>query len=49
MNTDYIKTFLAVYRAGSFVDVAKDQNLAPSSVSRSIATLETLLKPKKRS
>lgn len=44
MNTDYIKTFLAVYRSGSFVEVAKDQNLAPSSVSRSISALENLLK-----
>lgn len=44
MNTDYIKTFLAVYRAGSFVEVAKDQNLAPSAVSRSISALENLLK-----
>ena len=44
MNIDYIKTFIAVYRAGSFVEVAKEQNLAPSSVSRSIATLEEILK-----
>ena len=44
MNTDYIKTFLAVYRSGSFVEVAKDQNLAPSSVSLSISALENLLK-----
>ncbi len=44
MNTDYIKTFLAVYRAGSFIDVAKEKNLAPSSVSRSINALENMLK-----
>lgn len=44
MNLDLINTFVAVYRVGSFVQVAKDQNVAPSSVSRSIASLETVLK-----
>ena len=44
MNIDYIKTFLAVYRAGSFVEAAKEQDLAPSSVSRSVAALEDTLK-----
>jgi len=44
MNIEYIKTFIAVYRAKSFVEVAKDQCRAPSSVSRSIATLESILK-----
>jgi len=44
MNIDYIKTFIAVYRAGSFVSVANDHNQAASSVSRSIAALENILK-----
>ena len=44
MNINYIKTFIAVYRAGSFIDVAKEQNIAPSSVSRSISSLEEILK-----
>jgi len=44
MNIDNMKTFLAVYRAGSFVKVAKDRNVAPSSISRAIAALEESLK-----
>ena len=44
MNTDHIKTFLAVYQAGSFVSVAKERNVAPSSITRSIAALEGILK-----
>jgi len=44
MNIDQIKTFLAVYRTKSFVEVAKEQNVAPSSISRSIAMLESILK-----
>jgi DNA-binding transcriptional LysR family regulator len=44
MNTDHIKIFLAVYRAGSFVTVAKDRNVAPSSITRSVACLEAALK-----
>ncbi len=43
MNTEYIKTFIAVYRAKSFVAVAKDRNVAPSSISRSISALENVL------
>lgn len=44
MNLDYIKMFIAVYRAGSFIEVANEQGLAPSSVSRSIGALENALK-----
>ena len=44
MTIDNIKTFIAVYRAGSFVEVANDRNVAPSSVSRAIASLEANLK-----
>jgi len=44
MNINYIKTFIAVYRTRSFIEVAKDQSVAASSVSRSIATLESILK-----
>jgi len=44
MNIDHIKTFIAVYRAGSFVEVAKGRNVAPSSISRAIAALEINLK-----
>jgi len=44
MNIDNIKTFIAVYRAASFVEVANDRNVAPSSVSRAIASLEANLK-----
>jgi len=44
MNIDKIKTFIAVYRAKSFVEVANERNVAPSSISRSIASLESHLK-----
>ena len=44
MNIGQIRVFLAVYRAGSFVAVAKDLNVAPSSISRSISNLEDILK-----
>lgn len=43
MNLDYVKLFVAVYRAGSFTSVAKDRNLVASSVSRAIAALEAHL------
>ncbi|MGB0665079.1 MAG: LysR family transcriptional regulator [Pontibacterium sp.] len=40
MNLNHIQLFIAVYKAKSFADVAKAQNVAPSSVSRAIAALE---------
>ena len=40
MNLNHVKLFIAVYRSGSFSDVAKDLHIAASSVSRGIATLE---------
>lgn len=43
MNTDQIHTFIAVYRAQSFIAVAKERNVAPSSITRAIAALETQL------
>jgi len=43
MNIDHIKTFLDVYHAGSFIAVAKERNVAPSSITRTIAALETNL------
>ncbi len=43
MYIDNIKAFIAVYRAGSFVDVANDWSVAPSSVSRAVASLEASL------
>lgn len=43
MNTDHIKIFLAVYRAQSFVAVAKDRNVSPSSITRAVAALESSL------
>ncbi|MCP5168380.1 MAG: LysR family transcriptional regulator [Hahellaceae bacterium] len=43
MNLEHIKLFVAVYRAGSFATVAKDLNVAASSVSRAVATLEAQL------
>jgi len=43
MYIDSIKAFIAVYRAGSFVEVANDWNVAPSSISRSVASLEANL------
>jgi len=44
MKTEQIKTFLAVYRAGDFISVAKERNVAPSSITRSVAALEATLK-----
>mgnify|MGYP002700415788 CR=1 FL=1 len=44
MNLENVKLFVAVYRAGSFATVAKDFDVAASSVSRGIATLEGQLK-----
>ena len=44
MNLDHIKLFVAVYNAGSFAAVAKELDVAPSSVSRAIASLEDHLK-----
>ena len=43
MNIEHIRTFVAVYRAGSFVTVANEQNVAPSSISRAISHLEASL------
>lgn len=43
MNLEHIQTFIAVYRSGNFAAVAKERNIAPSSVSRAIATLEKQL------
>lgn len=43
MNLEQIKLFIAVYKARSFAAVAKDINVAPSSVSRAIAALEDQL------
>lgn len=40
MNTDNLKLFVAVARAGSFSVVARERVLDPSSVSRAIAALE---------
>lgn len=40
MNLEYIKIFVAVYRAKSFTSVANTLSVSPSSVSRAIATLE---------
>ena len=44
MNLEHIRLFVAVYRAGSFASVAKDLDIAASSVSRAIAALEQDLK-----
>lgn len=44
MNLEHIRMFVAVYRAGSFAGVAKDLDIAASSVSRAIAALEEDLK-----
>ncbi|MEL6183579.1 MAG: LysR substrate-binding domain-containing protein [Myxococcota bacterium] len=40
MNIENIQAFMAVARSGSFAEVARIRGCAPSSVSRSIATLE---------
>lgn len=44
MNLDQIRLFVLVYKARSFTCVAKELNISPSSVSRSIAALEDQLK-----
>lgn len=43
---DELRTFLAVVAAGSFSQVARDQNVAVSSVTRKVDALETELKIK---
>lgn len=43
MNLDQIKLFIAVYKARSFAAVAKELDMAPSSVSRAVAALEDQL------
>ncbi|ASP38988.1 LysR family transcriptional regulator [Bacterioplanes sanyensis] len=43
MNLDNIQLFILVYKAKSFASVAKELNVAPSSVSRAIAGLEEQL------
>jgi DNA-binding transcriptional LysR family regulator len=43
MNLDDLKEFLEVARRGSFAAVAKDRDIVPSSVSRSVAELEAEL------
>lgn len=40
MDTDSLKIFVEVMRRGSFVAVARDRNLDPSSISRAIRSLE---------
>lgn len=40
MDIQTLKLFISVFRKRSFIDVANDFNLAPSSVSRSISLLE---------
>ncbi len=44
MNIDTIKIFISTYQTHSFAAVAKDLNVSPSSISRSITTLENELK-----
>ena len=43
MDIEQIRLFISVYRARSFAAVAKELNIAPSSVSRAIASLEEKL------
>ena len=43
MNTTLLRTFIDVVRKGSFASVAREQEVAPSSISRAIATLENEL------
>jgi len=43
MNLETIEIFVDVMRRGDYSSVAKDRNLAPSSVSRTIASLEKQL------
>jgi DNA-binding transcriptional LysR family regulator len=40
MDTSLLRLFVEVMRRGSFAAVARDYNVAPSSISRSIATIE---------
>lgn len=40
MDTDHLRTFLAVWHSGSFTNASEELGVAPSSVSRAIATLE---------
>jgi len=44
MNLEHIKVFVAVYRTRNFTLVANTLNVAPSSVSRAVASLEDSLK-----
>ena len=43
METDQLKLFAEVMRVGSFTSVARERRIAPSSVSRAIASLEAEL------
>jgi DNA-binding transcriptional LysR family regulator len=43
METDTLRTFVEVMRRGSYAAVAREMDVDPSSVSRSIASLEQLL------
>ena len=43
MEIEQLETFAAVYRAGGFAPVARERNIAPSSISRAIAALEDAL------
>lgn len=43
MKLDDLATFVAVYRAGGFAPVANERGVAPSSISRAIASLEAHL------
>ena len=40
MDLDRLQTFIAVMRQGSFAAVARDRNIDPSTISRTIANLE---------
>src|ERR1700731_2066484 len=40
MDTDLLRIFVDVMRRGSFASVARDREIDPSSISRSIAALE---------
>lgn len=44
MNLEHIKIFVLTYQTGHFASVAKELNVAPSSISRTIAGLEEQLK-----
>ena len=43
MDLEQIRLFVAVYRANSFVEVARELEVAPSSISRAIGNLEKAL------